>query len=380
MTSLSNIAGGPAVTEAGDEVVMRPPTERGPLAWTRRNLFSSWTSGITTGVMVTVLVWIGYRFLDWAVLRAIWTLPGSSIADTQLCRAETAGACWALIHEKYRFILFGLYPYAEQWRPTICIAAFIGLYVVSVDRRLWGWKIAAVWLAGLTAIFILMRGGVFGLRPVSEDLWGGLPVTLMLATFGIALAFPLAILVALGRASETNPTVRTLCTLYVEIIRGIPLISVLFMASVMFPLFLPEGLTVSKLLRAQLGIVIFVAAYLSETIRGGLQAVPSGQYEAAKSLGLGYWRMTALVIMPQALTIVLPPIVSLCIAFFKHTSLVMIIGIFDLLNAAKRSIGEPAWQGFGAEAYIFVAAIYFAFCFAMSRYGQRLEKRLKRSR
>ncbi|MEO3388136.1 amino acid ABC transporter permease [Mesorhizobium sp. CAU 1741] len=330
--------------------------------------------------MLFVLGWLGYRFLDWAVLRAIWTLPGSTIADTQLCRVETAGACWALIREKYRFILFGLYPYDEQWRPLICVGAFISLYVVSVDRRLWGWKIVGIWAIGLSAIFLLMRGGVFGLRSVSEDLWGGLPVTLMLATFGIALAFPIAILVSLGRASETNPTLRTLCTVYVEIIRGIPLISVLFMASVMFPLFLPDGLTVSKLLRAQLGIVVFVAAYLSETIRGGLQAVPAGQYEAAKSLGLGYWRMTAFVILPQALTIVLPPIVSLCIAFFKHTSLVMIIGIFDLLNAGKRSIGEPAWQGFGAEAYLFVGMIYFVFCFAMSRYGQRLEKRLKRSR
>jgi general L-amino acid transport system permease protein len=377
---MSSIPANPAIADLREEIVTRPEPEKGAVAWARRNLFSSWISGFITVAMFATLSWVGYHFLDWAVVRAIWSLPGSSIADTQLCRADTAGACWALIQEKHRFILFGLYPYDEQWRPTICIAIFIALYIVSVDRRLWGWKIAAIWIAGLTAIFILIRGGVLGLRPVSEDLWGGLPVTLILATFGIALAFPLAILVALGRSSETNATVRTLCTLYVEIIRGIPLISVLFMASVMFPLFLPEGLTVSKLLRAQLGIVLFVAAYLSETIRGGLQAVPTGQYEAAKSLGLGYWRMTTFVIMPQALTIVLPPIVSLCIAFFKNTSLVMIIGIFDLLNAAKRSVGEPAWQGFGTEAYLFVAAIYFAFCFAMSRYGQRLEKRLKRSR
>jgi general L-amino acid transport system permease protein len=367
-------------TETGGEVVMRPPVRRGPLAWAGRNLFSSKISGATTIIMIAALSWLGYRFLDWAVFRAVWSLPGSTISETQACRIETAGACWALIREKYRFILFGLYPYDEQWRPTICIGAFIALYIASADRRLWGWKIALIWVAGLSVVFILMRGGLFGLRPVSEDLWGGLPVTLMLATFGIALAFPLAILVALGRNSEMNPTVRTICSLYVEVIRGIPLISVLFMASVMFPLFLPEGLTVSKLLRAQLGIVIFVAAYLSETIRGGLQAVPAGQYEAAKSLGLGYWRMITFIIMPQALTIVLPPIVSLCIAFFKHTSLVMIIGIFDLLNAAKRSIGEPAWQGFGAEAYIFVGAIYFAFCFAMSRYGLRLEQRLRRTR
>ena len=165
-----------------------------------------------------------------------------------------------------------------------------------------------------------------------------------------------------------------------ELIRGVPLISVLFMASVMFPLFLPEGVTISKLLRAQLGIVLFVAAYLSETVRGGLQAVDKGQGEAADALGLGYWQKMLLVVLPQALRLVLPPIVSLCIAFFKNTSLVMIIGIFDLLNAAKRSIAEPAWQGFGTEAYLFVALIYFCFCFAMSRYGLRLEQRLKRTR
>jgi len=380
MTKVMKLDVAETIRTADPGDVERPPAERGAIAWARRNLFSSWWSAVTTVVMALLLGKAVIWFFDWAVLRAIWTVPSSTIADTQVCRATGAGACWALIHEKYRFILFGLYPYAEQWRPALCIFIFIGLYVVSVDRRLWGWKIGSIWIAGMAGVFILMRGGILGLPSASEDLWGGLPVTLMLATFGIALAFPLAILVALGRSSQTNRTIRTLCALYVETIRGIPLVSVLFMASVMFPLFLPEGLTVSKLLRAQLGIVIFVAAYLSETIRGGLQAVPRGQYEAASSLGIGYWRMMALVVMPQALTLVLPPIVSLCIAFFKSTSLVMIIGIFDLLNAAKRSIGEPAWQGFGAEAYLFVAAIYFAFCFAMSRYGRRLEQRLKRSR
>jgi general L-amino acid transport system permease protein len=214
---------------------------------------------------------------------------------------------------------------------------------------------------------------------VSEDLWGGLPVTLALATFGIALAFPLAIVVALGRMSA-NRTLRFVCLVYVELIRGVPLISVLFMASVMFPLFLPDGVTVSKLLRAQVAIIIFAAAYLSETIRGGLQAVDRRQIEAAEALGFGYWTKMGLIVIPQALRLVLPPIVSLCIAFFKNTSLVMIIGIFDLLNAAKRSVAEPAWQGFGTEAYLFVALIYFVFCFTMSRYGQNLEKRLDGSR
>lgn len=368
-----------AAATAGPPDALPPPAPRGPVAWAARNLFGSWHSTLVTIVMALLIGRLAFWLVDWAVLRAVWTLPGSSIADTQACRATGVGACWALIHEKYRFILFGLYPYDLQWRPAIAICVFIALYLVSADRRMWNWHLAWIWTAGLAAIGVLMHGGVLGLSVVPEDLWGGLPVTLILATFGIALAFPLAIAVALGRRSA-NPTVRTLCYLYVELIRGVPLISVLFMASVMFPLFLPDGMNVSKLLRAQLGIVLFVAAYLAETIRGGLQALDRGQYEASAALGFGYWQTTFLIVLPQALRIVLPPVVSLCIAFFKNTSLVMIIGIFDLLNAAKRSVGEPAWQGFGPEAYLFVAAIYFCFCFAMSRYGQRLERRLDTSR
>jgi general L-amino acid transport system permease protein len=250
---------------------LAPPIARGPVAWMSRNLFGSWTSTLITIIAVLILGRLAIWFVDWAFLRAIWSVPGVSIADTQVCRAEHAGACWALVKEKYRFILFGLYPYAEQWRPAWCVAVFIALYALTADRRMWSWRLVPVWLIGLTSILILMRGGLFGLTTISEDLWGGLPVTLWLATFGLALAFPLAIVVALGRMSQTNRTVRLICVLYVELIRGVPLISVLFMASVMFPLFLPEGLTISKLLRAQLAITLFAAAYLSEVIRGGLQ-------------------------------------------------------------------------------------------------------------
>jgi len=357
----------------------RPPPKQGPWAWAAKNLFGSAGATIATLGSAAIIGSVLYWFLEWAVLRAVWTLPGATIADTEACRATGVGACWALIGEKHRFILLGLYPYDQQWRPAVCIAVFLVLYLVSTDRRLWNRRLAVIWVLGLAAIWILMRGGVLGLAPVSEDLWGGLPVTLALATFGIALAFPLAIMVALGRMSS-NRTVRFICLIYVELIRGVPLISVLFMASVMFPLFLPDGITVSKLLRAQVAIIIFAAAYLSETIRGGLQSVDKRQIEAADALGFGYWTKMGLVVIPQALRLVLPPIVSLCIAFFKNTSLVMIIGIFDLLNAAKRSVAEPAWQGFGTEAYLFVALIYFVFCFALSRYGQSLEKRLDGSR
>ena len=197
-------------------------------------------------------------------------------------------------------------------------------------------------------------------------------MTLILATFGLAFGFPLGILVALGRRSKL-PAIHSLSVLYVELIRGVPLISLLFMASVMFPLFMPDGVNIDKLLRAQIAFILFAGAYLAEVIRGGLQAVPRGQHDAADALGLSYWKKNSLIILPQAIRHVIPPLVNTFIAFFKDTSLVLIIGIFDLLTTAKTSIIDPAWQSFSVEVYIFVALIYFAFCFAMSRYSRRLE-------
>ena len=336
--------------------------------WVRVNLFSSWPNAITT----LVIVWLAWKlalpFLDWAFAQAIWTAP-----DSRVCRdAKGVGACWALIHEKHRFILFGTYPFDQQWRAGLAILIFLALYAISALRACWRPWLALAWVAGLTAIGVLMWGGVLGLRYVENERWGGLTLTLLLATFGIALAFPLSIVLALGRRSEL-PVLRLLCVIYIELIRGVPLISLLFMASVVLPLFLPEGMSIDKLLRAQIALILFAAAYLAEVVRGGLQAVPSGQYEAAQALGLPYWRMTGLIVLPQALRISIPPLVNTFIAFFKDTSLVLIIGLFDLLTTVNVSIGEPKWVGFGIEAYIFVSLVYFAFCFAMSRYSQNLE-------
>jgi len=356
-----------------------PAAPLGVLAWMRTNLFQNALSTATTVALLCLLAIGCDGLLRWAVLDAIWTLPGARLDDTSACRQAGVGACWAVVAEKYRFILFGLYPFEEQWRPAASIAVFLALFAASTRRQWWGWPLLVIWVAGFTLAYGLLAGGIFGLTAVSEDRWGGLPITLLLASSGIALAFPLAILVAVGRLSD-NPALRLLCRSYVEIIRGVPLISVLFLASVLFPLFLPDGMHISKLLRAQVAIVIFIAAYLAELIRGGLQALGRGQTEAATALGLGYWRTLALIRLPQALALALPPIVSLFIGFFKNTSLVMTIGIFDLLNAAKSAVAEPAWQGFGTEAYLFAGAIYFAFCFAMSRYGLGLERRLTRER
>jgi len=335
--------------------------------WVRANLFSSWPNAVVT-LAILFLAWrLLPPFADWAILKAVW-----SATDARACR-EAQGACWAFVGEKHRFILFGTYPFDQHWRPALASAVLIGLWVFSAFRANWHWWLSLVWVAGLVLIGVLMWGGVFGLRYVENERWGGLILTLLLATFGSALAFPLAILLALGRRSRL-PAVRLLCVAYIELVRGVPLISVLFMASVMLPLFLPAGVTIDKLLRAQIALTLFTAAYLAEVVRGGLQAIPHHQYEAAEALGLGYWKRTLFVILPQALRIAIPPLVNTFIGLFKDTSLVLIIGLFDLLTTVKVSLQEPAWSGFGVEAYLAASAIYFLFCYAMSRYSQGLEQ------
>ena len=354
----------------------------GPRAWLKANLFNSWLSTAVTLVLGYLILRAGFAFIDWALVHAIWSVPYSAdgIANTAVCQnAKGTGACWAIIADKYRLILFGRYPYDEQWRPAICVLLFIGLYVVSAMRRFWRKELALIWVGTLVVIGILMWGGVPGLSLVTEDYWGGLPITLMLATFGLAFGFPLAVLVALGRRSTSLPAVKMLCVVYVELIRGVPLISVLFMASVMFPLFMPAGVNVDKLLRAQVAIILFAAAYLAEVVRGGLQSLPKGQAEAADALGLSYWKKTGFIILPQALRLVIPPLVNTFIGFFKDTSLVLIIGLFDLLTMGKVALSDPPWQSFSTEVYIALAVIYIAFCFAMSKYSRGLERELSRS-
>jgi general L-amino acid transport system permease protein len=344
------------------------------MKWLRENLFGSWGSALAT----LGILWLAWTlvppFVQWAFLDAIWLSP-----DSRPCRAEGAGACWALIAEKHRFILFGTYPYEQHWRPGVAILLLLALYVASALRRFWRPALALAWLGGLALIGLLMWGGVPGLPYVENERWGGLALTLLLATFGIAFAFPISILLALGRRSRL-PAVRAICVGWIELVRGVPLISLLFMASVMLPLFLPEGVSIDKLLRALIAMIVFAAAYLAEVVRGGLQAVPHGQVEAADALGLGYARKTLLVILPQALRIAIPPLVNTFIAFFKDTSLVVIIGLFDLLTSIKVALGEPMWSGFGVEAYLFASLVYFVFCYAMSRYSQDLERELERNR
>ncbi len=378
MTMPGNSA--PAALHAPIDARDRPPSSvYGPVAWMRANLFNGWLSSGVTILFGYLIIRAAIGFVDWGFLNAIWTVPAlpNGNPDPATCRAvRGTGACWAAVGDKWRFITFGRYPYDQQWRPGICIALFLSLYVMSAMRQFWRKELAFIWLGILTLIGVLMWGGVLGLRYVPQDEWGGLPITLILATFGLAFAFPLAVFVALGRRSTQMPAVKLICVLYVELIRGVPLVALLFMASVMLPLFLPSGMNIDKLLRAQIAIILFVGAYVAEVIRGGLQALPKGQAEAADALGLSYWQKTMRITLPQALRLVIPPLVNTFIGFFKDTSLVLIIGIFDLLTSGKTAMSDPTWQGSSTEIYIVMAIVYFGFCFAMSTYSRSVERKL----
>ena len=415
----------------GERPQLAPPViDTGVIGWIRKNLFSSWGNSITTVVLTVVFGWILIRFFDWAVINAVWTAPTG-----QDCRGH--GACWALIHEKYRYIFFGSFPYEQQWRPFLAIISMLAMLIMSSDRRNWNARLLWIWGVGSFLTFLLMFGQIHisislilfvalgagglgmlmrgaigtpaeingwralaaigaiglilrvtGVLPawslpiapfdyVETHLWGGLPVTIILATYGLLFAFPYGVLLALGRRSHL-PLIKGLCVGFIELIRGVPLISLLIMASVMLPLFLPSGMTIDKFLRAQTAVILFAGAYIAEIIRGGLQSLPKGQFEAADAMGLNYFQKTTLIVLPQALRVVIPPLINTFIGFFKDTSLVLIIGIFDFLNTANQALVDPNWAGFPAEIYLFAAFVYFCFCFSMSRYAKYLEIELNK--
>ncbi len=339
-------------------------------------------------------LWILYLLVppmvDW-LLNSDWR--GSVSAD-----CDSGGLCGVFLRQRLNLILYGFYPSEEIWRPNLAAAIFVALFVflfprfVPVRVKL---VIGALLLTVYPVIaYGLIHGALFGVeffgttiaedgfevsRAVETERWGGLMLTLILASFGIVLCFPLGIILALGRRSTTMPAARLLSIVFIEFWRGVPLITVLFMASVMLPLFFPEDTQFEKLSRALIGITMFQAAYMAEVIRGGLQAIPKGQYEAADAIGLNYWKKTVLIILPQALKIVIPGIVNTFITLFKDTSLVSIIGMWDLLNAAYGSTRDPEWLPYALEAFAFAALVYWIFCYSMSRYSRSIEHRLAAS-
>ncbi len=354
----------------GEEI--RPPvTKVGVLGWLRENLFNGWFNSLLT-LATLYLLWLTVPpLLKWAVVDSHW------YTDPGVCR-DGGGACWSIVSKNIRFILFGFFPEGQQWRPALTMILLVGLAFYSKDRRRWKKSLAGIWLAGILLMGWLMHGGL-GLPVVETGKWSGLPLTLLLSFFGMVFAYPLGVLLALGRRSKLA-AIKSMCVVYIELIRGVPLISLLFMSSVMFPLFLPEGVTFDKVLRAQVAIILFTAAYIAEVVRGGLQAIPKGQYEAADSLGLNYGKTMRLVILPQALKIVIPPTVGILISAFKDTSLVVIIALYDVLKTTKVTLSNPEWMGFSTEAYLFLAALYFVCCYAMSSYSRRLERELNTGR
>lgn len=351
-----------------------PPKRRQRLmSLVKDRLFSSWSNTALTVFAAGILVLALPPLVRWAIFDAIW--QARSGAD---CRGRGVVACWPFVEAKLGQFVYGTYPDAERWRVNLTFGlAAVGLAGLMLPR------VPAKGTTALAMVFVfppvafwLLVGG-FGLTVVSTTFWGGLLVTLVVAASGIAVSLPLGVLLALGRRS-TLPVVRLFSIAFIELWRGVPLITVLFMASVMLPLFLPAGVTFDLLLRCLIGVGLFSAAYMAEVVRGGLQAVPRGQFEAAAALGLGYWRTMGLIVLPQALRLVIPGIVNTFIGLFKDTTLVLIVGLADLLGTVQRNLNDPNWfaPGTAFTGYIFAAAVFWVFCFGMSRYAQSMETRL----
>ena len=333
----------------------------------RIGLFGSVANTIVTLCTLALLAWLIPAFLKWAVFDATWA------GDQSACAAR-AGACWAFVSAKLRFMFLAFYPQELQWRPVAIILILVTLLSASALPRFWRKELLAAWPVAVLACWLLLAGG-YGLSPVSSNQWGGLPVTLFVWAVCFASATPIAILLALARRSRLGG-LRTLSIIYIEVMRGTPMVAILYVAMLILPMALP-GAQFDKMIRAMIMITLFWAAYVAEVVRAGLQAIPSGQEEAATALGIGYWRTMQLVILPQALRLVIPGLVNLAIGFLLATSLLAVIGIFDLLNAARASATDPGWLGFYNEAYFVAAIVYFVICFGASRYSLWLERRLR---
>ena len=331
----------------------------------RTGLFGTRTNTLITLATLLLLAQILPPLFRWAVLDATFT------GNAEACTRE--GACWAFVTAKLRFILFAFYPSDLLWRPALTILLLSAILTASALPGFWGRALLAAWPLTILACWLLMQGA-FTTTPIASNQWGGLPVTLFVWTVCFAAATPIAVLLALARRS-TLGGLRTFSVLYIELMRGTPMVAILYLAMLILPMALPDALSLDKMLRAIIMITLFWAAYIAEVIRAGLQAIPSGQNEAATALGLGYWRTQRLVILPQALRIVIPGMVNLAIGFLLATSLLAVIGIFDLLNAARASANDPQWLGFYNEAYLVVAVVYFVICFGASRYSRWLERR-----
>ena len=362
-----------------------PLSDRSAFGWARKNLFASPLDAITSVVFGAIIVWFVVSTFDWLFISAVWTGEGradcATIAQGGIQPDGWSGACWAYVGDWFTQFMVGSYPRDQLWRPILVAVLFVGLLVPmlvpSVPRK--GLNALLLLVILPVVAYVLLIGGWFGLSHVETSQWGGLMVTLILSFIGIVVSLPFGIVLALGRRSDM-PIVRSASIGFIELVRGVPLITVLFMASVLLPLFLTPGNNIDKFVRALVGVSIFASAYMAEVIRGGLQAIPKGQYEGADSLGLTYWQKMILIIMPQAIKLVIPGIVNTFIGMFKDTSLVSIINMYDLLGIVKASFGDASWLTpvTPLTGLIFAGFVFWLFCFGMSRYSAFVERRLDR--
>ncbi len=360
-----------------------PRSVQGPAHWLRTNLFATPFDAVLTILALLLLAWALPMAIQWLFVNAVWTGTDRTACLTTVQGGAQpegwSGACWAFVHAKYEQFVYGRYPADERWRVNLTALIFVvllaPLLIPKIPHK--AFNAVLLFVAFPIIAFFLLVGGLFGLPYVETALWGGLLVTLTLSLVGIVVSLPLGVMLALGRRSKL-PVIRSFSIIFIEVVRGVPLVTVLFMASVMLPLFLPPGMTFDKLLRALIGVALFASAYMAEVIRGGLQAIPRGQYAGADALGLRYWQKTGLIVLPQALKLVIPGIVNTFIGLFKDTSLVYIIGMFDLLGIVRQNFSDAAWASpvTPVTGLVFAGFIFWIFCFAMSRYSIFMERRL----
>lgn len=338
----------------------------------RRKYFYSIPATCLTVLIAVVVIAIFTKLMVWGVLNAVW------VPDVQACQ-QGSGACWGFVVEKWRLIIFGRYPFHLQWRAALAAGIVLGMLALSALPLMWRKPylktLCVLWIVVLVTFFSLMVGGVLGLEKISTDMWGGLPLTIMLTLFGMAASVPLGILLALGRRSKM-PVLSAVSTGYIELVRGVPLITVLFVAAFIFPLILPAGMRIDPFWRVAVGIALFQAAYMAEIVRGGMQTIPHGQFDAAASLGLTQVQVYTNVILPQALVAIIPAFVNSLLSCFMDTSLVTVVSMYDLTGSLRLALGDAVWRSYFIEGYVFIASVYFVFSFMVSRYSQWLERYL----
>lgn len=354
-----------------DDVMAPPNQQAGIYAWLKKHFFSTWYDGVFSVLFAVLIVWGLQALIGWAFLDAIWR-----VENRDQCTHD-AGACWAVVESRGRLILFGLYPYEEQWRSTLACLAVIVTIVLSCMPRFWSFRrLPILWIAGFGTFVLLMRGGFAGMPLVTSEQWGGLSLTIFIFSGVFVIGMPLAVVFALARRSSL-PVIAKSFGFLIDIVRSLPLLTILFAAAVIVPLLVPEALQGSKLMRVVVAFAVFFAAYQAEIIRAGFQSTSQGQEEAAMALGMPYWSLVVDILLPQAFRNTLPSTINQAVITFKETSIVTIIGFFEVMASGNAAIGTGEWGNQYVEVYVFLALIYFVFVFGLSRYGAWLETRMR---